>query len=45
MIGDEAGATAMEWVLIVFLIGVAVIAPVTLLGLGVRGLFERFPAL
>lgn len=39
------GATAAEWVLMVVLIGIAVIAAATLLGVGVRDLFASFPEL
>ena len=45
MIGDVGGATATEWALMAFLIAVAVISAVGLLGAEVVELFRSFPQL
>jgi len=39
---DEAGASAVEYALLISFIAVAIAASVTTFGISVRGLFERF---
>ncbi len=43
MRGDDAGATAVEYAIIVAAIAFVIILAVTALGLSVRGLFESVP--